>query len=44
MPLHNSKPVLEAIRLLLAVAESRRALLGADAPKRLSLMDPAGIR
>ncbi len=27
MPLHNSKPVLEAIRLLLAVAESRRALL-----------------
>jgi hypothetical protein len=44
MPLHNSKPVLEAIRLLLAVAESGRALLGADAPKRLSLMDPAGIR
>jgi hypothetical protein len=42
MPLHNSKPVLEAIRLLLAVAESRRALLGADAPKRLSLMDSAG--
>jgi hypothetical protein len=28
--------------LLLAVAQSRRALLGADAPKRLSLMDPAG--
>ena len=44
MPLHNSKPVLEAIRLLLAVAESGRALLGADASKRLSLMDPAGIR
>ena len=44
IPLHNSKPVLEAIRLLLAVTESRRAPLGSDAPKRLSLMDAAGIR
>ena len=44
MPLHNSKPVPEVIRLLLAVTESRRAPLGSDAPKRLSLMDAAGIR
>ena len=44
MPLHNSKSVFEAIRLLLAVTESRRAPLGSDAPKRLSLMDAAGIR
>lgn len=42
IPLHNPKPMLDAIRLLLSVAESRRALLGTDAPKRVSLTDPNG--
>lgn len=42
VPLHNPRPVIEAIRLLLSIAESRRALLGADAPKKVSLTDPDG--
>ena len=42
VPLHNPKPMLDAIRLLLSVAESRRALLGTDAPKKVSLTDPDG--
>src|SRR5690242_13372545 len=32
VPLHNARPVIEAIRLLLSIAESRRTLLGIDAP------------
>ena len=42
LPLHDSKPVLAAISLLREIAESRRKLLGVDAPKKVSVTDPEG--
>jgi methylphosphotriester-DNA--protein-cysteine methyltransferase len=43
LPLHDSRPVLAAIAQLLQIHESRRRLLGVDAPKKLSMTDAAGI-
>jgi len=43
LPLHDSRPVLAAIAQLLQIHESRRRLLGVDAPKRLAMTDAAGF-